>query len=106
MGAVTLIRPVEREIRKRGGQTKILQMEMVQDAHGKLTYPDAVKVELFSHLYGALNPWHGEVFFYLCMENSSIWAQVFGQAYPTNQEFETDFLNHCLRPAPTSQIPS
>ncbi len=106
MGAVTLIRPVEREIRKRGGQTKILQMEMVQDAHGKLTYPDAVKIELFSHLYGALGPWHDEVFFYLCMESSSIWTEVFGHAYSTNQGFEDDFLNRCLRPTPVLQIPS
>jgi spore photoproduct lyase len=106
MGAVTLIRPVEREIRKRGGQTKILQMDMVQDAHGKLTYPDAVKIELFSHLYDALDPWHGEVFFYLCMENASIWTEVFGRAYPTNRGFEDDFLNRCLRQTQISKIPS
>ena len=68
MGSVTLIRPVAREIRRRGGETKILQMEMATDPHGKLTYPEPVKVELFRHLYGALEPWHDEVFFYLCME--------------------------------------
>ena len=97
MGAVTLIRPVEREIRKRGGQTKILQMEMVKDAHGKLTYPDAVKAKLFGHLYSQLEDWHDDVFFYLCMENDAIWRQVFGRSYPSNSVFENDFLDRCLR---------
>ena len=96
MGAVTLIRPVEREIRRRGGETKILQMEMVQDAHGKLTYPDAVKIELFSHLFSCFEPWHEEVFFYLCMENAQIWDRALGFSYPTNRQFEDDFLDRCL----------
>ncbi len=96
MGAITLIKPVEREIRKRGGETKILQMEMVQDAHGKLTYPDEIKVQLFGHLFSELAPWHDEVFFYLCMENAAIWTKILGDAYPTNQEFENDFLDRCL----------
>ena len=96
MGSVTLIKPVIQEIRRRGGQTKILQMEMVPDAHGKLTYPDAIKVELFRHLYRQLGPWHGEVFFYLCMEPTHIWKQTLGHAYSTNQAFEDDFLGALL----------
>lgn len=96
MGSVTLIKPVVREIRRRGGETKILQMELVPDAHGKLTYPDAVKVELFRHLFTELAPWHGEVFFYLCMEPPHIWEQTLGHAYTTNREFEEEFLGALL----------
>ena len=96
MGSVTLIKPVIQEIHRRGGNTKILQMELVPDAHGKLTYPDAVKLELFRHLYRALSPWHDEVFFYLCMEPSHIWEGTFGHAYATNQAFEEDFLGTLL----------
>jgi len=103
MGSVTLIRPVERAIRDRGGETKILQMDMAQDAHGKLTYRDEIKIDLFSHLYSALAPWHEKVFFYLCMENRLIWEQVFGAAYSSNRLFEEDFLDHCLRTERTAE---
>lgn len=96
MGSVTLIKPVIQEIRRRGGQTKILQMELVPDAHGKLTYPDTIKVELFRYLYEQLTPWHREVFFYLCMEPTHIWNQALGHAYSTNQEFEDHFLGALL----------
>ena len=95
MGSVTLIRPVARQIRRRGGETKILQMEMATDPHGKLTYPEPVKVELFRHLYGAFEPWHEEVFFYLCMETAPVWEAVLGRSYPTNDDFERDFGRRC-----------
>ena len=96
MGSVTMIKPVIQEIRKRGGQTKILQMEMVADPHGKLTYPDAIKLQLFQTLFASFAPWHQDVFFYLCMETASIWDQVLGYAYPTNESFERDFLERIL----------
>jgi spore photoproduct lyase len=35
-------------------------------------------------------PWHGSVYFYLCMEKRSIWEEVFGFSYTTNEEFEED----------------
>lgn len=94
MGAVTLIRPVVREIRRRGGETKILQMERASDPHGKLTYPDRVKLELYRHLYAALAPWHDDVFFYLCMETAPIWEAVLGRSYTTNEDFERAFARH------------
>ena len=96
MGAVTFIKPVVREIRRRGGETKILQMDLVPDHHGKLTYPDEIKVRLFRHLFERLAPWHAEVFFYLCMEAAPIWQRTLGRAYPTNAEFEQAFASHCL----------
>ena len=96
LGSMTLIRPVVQQIRKRGGETKVLQMEMVPDPHGKLTYPEARKVEMFSHLYGALSPWQEDVFFYLCMETAPVWQAVLGRAYATNELFEEDFARRCL----------
>ncbi len=91
LGSVTLIKPVIREIRKKPHATKILQMELVPDPHGKLTYPDAVKIALFKGLYGAFQPWQESVYFYLCMERAEIWDVVFGWHYPTNELFESDF---------------
>jgi spore photoproduct lyase len=99
MGAVTLIKPVIQEIRRRGGQTKILQMHRVPDPHGKLTYPDEIKTRLFSTLYSAFAAWQDQVFFYLCMETAAIWNEVLGFAYSTNDLFETAFLDHCLTPS-------
>jgi spore photoproduct lyase len=102
MGAVTFIKPVVREIRRRGGETKILQMDLVPDHHGKLTYPDETKVELFGRLFSCFGPWREEVFFYLCMEAAPIWQRVLGTAYPTNAEFERAFASHCLARLPVS----
>ncbi|MBI1977847.1 MAG: hypothetical protein HYS55_03750 [Candidatus Omnitrophica bacterium] len=100
-GSVTFIKPVIQEIRKKGGETKILQMEMVRDPHGKLTYPDEIKVLTFKAMQEAFKPWQEEVFFYLCMERAEIWDRTFGWHYPTNEEFERDFgvktTAKCLR---------
>ena len=70
MGSVTFIKPVMKQIRQRGEPTRILQAELVADPHGKLTYPDELKVRMFSTMYRALAPWHGRVFLYLCMEKA------------------------------------
>ena len=54
----------------------------------KLSYPEAIKLELFRFSYQSLEPWHTHVFFYLCMENPSLWKPVFGFDYPSNDAFE------------------
>jgi len=91
-GSVTFIKPVIKKIRKLGFPSKILQMEFVSDPHGKLTYPDDIKVEKFKLMYKTFAPWHGKVFFYLCMEKASIWQESLGYVYETNEQFEEDFL--------------
>jgi len=91
MGSVTLIKPVIKKIRELGNPTKMLQMELVPDPHGKLTYPDSVKVEMFQAMHTALAPWQEEVFMYLCMEKTEIWEQALGRTYPDNETFELDF---------------
>ena len=90
-GSMTLIKPVIQKIRERGEPTKILQMEMFKDPHGKLTYSDEIKLKLFKTMNDTFKPWHGKVYRYLCMERAYFWDQVFGSHYPTNEEFEEDF---------------
>jgi spore photoproduct lyase len=90
-GSMTLIKPVIRKIRNLDIKTKTLQMELVADPLGKLTYPDAIKIHLFKILYGAFRPWYGKVYMYLCMEKPDIWQQVFGYRYKNNSDFEQDF---------------
>lgn len=90
-GSITMIKPAIQKIRQLGYQTKILQMEMVPDPHGKLTYPDALKIQMFQTMYQAFKPWRDKVFMYLCMEKAAIWESVFGYVYGSNEEFERDF---------------
>lgn len=87
IGTLTFIKPVISRLRQRGLHSKVLQIPMV-DADGKQSYPDAVKLELFQSLYASLSDWHGEVFFYLCMENARLWKPVFGYDFKSNEEFE------------------
>ena len=90
-GSVTFIKPVIRQIRRRGEPTRILQTRLVKDPHGKLTYSDDLKVEMFSTMYRALAPWRSCVFMYLCMEKPAIWDRAFGWRFASNEEFEQAF---------------
>ncbi|MCU7863337.1 MAG: DNA photolyase, partial [Candidatus Thiodiazotropha sp. (ex Lucinoma borealis)] len=88
LGTLTYIKPVIKQLRARKGfRSKILQMPMVE-SDGKLSYPQAIKQEMFSFAYQSLRAWHDKVFFYLCMENHHLWQPVFGYEYPSNQAFE------------------
>lgn len=91
MGTLTFIKPVLKKIRLRAQKSKILQMPL-HDANGKYSYPLALKEQMFSTLYQAFQPWHNEVFFYLCMEDESLWQKVFGYEYATNEVFEEAML--------------
>ena len=88
MGTLTYIKSVIREIRKRAIPTQILKMPMV-DSNGKLSYPDEIKLSLFSHVYNSFpENWQNNVFYYLCMESHDFWKPVFGYEYASNNEFE------------------
>ncbi|MCB9058386.1 MAG: hypothetical protein H6627_07455 [Calditrichae bacterium] len=95
-GSVTFIKPVLKKIRKQGFPTRITQMEMVTDPHGKMTYPDEIKIKKFSTMYETFKSWHGKVFFYLCMEKADIWEKSLGFVYPDNDTFEKDFLKNSM----------
>lgn len=86
-GTLAFTKSVIRRIRAGGNKTRILQMPLAE-SDGKLSYPDPIKLALFSHAYRDLAAWHGRVFFYLCMENQRLWRPVFGFEYPSNQAFE------------------
>ncbi|OQX74389.1 MAG: hypothetical protein B6D59_02715 [Campylobacteraceae bacterium 4484_4] len=107
LGTLTFIKPVIKKIRQRDFKSKILQIPLV-DAGGKLSYPLDIKREMFKFAYESLSPWHKKVFFYMCMEDHSLWRDVFGYAYPTNESFENDmklfYMNKITRhQSPTSR---
>ena len=87
-GSVTFIKPVMKQIRRRGEPTRILQSDLVPDPHGKLTYSDDRKVEMFAAMYDRFQPWQKDVFMYLCMEKAEIWDRAFGWRYGSNEQFE------------------
>lgn len=91
LGTLTFIKPVIKKIRKRAMASKILQMPL-EETHGKFSYTLAQKAQMFRALYEAFAPWHEAVFFYMCMEDASLWQKVFGFEYPSNDAFETAML--------------
>jgi spore photoproduct lyase len=96
-GSITLIKPVIQKIRDLGNPTKTLQMDFVTDPHGKMTYPDAIKIEMFAKQYDAFNPWKDLVFFYLCMEKAIIWEKSLGYVYENNDIFEKEFGRQTMK---------
>ena len=87
MGTLTFIKPAIQKLRSTGLSSKVLQIPMA-DAVGKSSYTREIKAEIFNHVYSAFHHWHDRVFFYLCMEESSVWESVFGKYYSSNTEFE------------------
>ncbi len=87
MGTLTFIKPVIQKLRQRNFKSKILQMPF-DDAAGKASYPIHIKEEMFKHAYESFSPWHKKVFFYLCMEDHSLWKKCFGYEYFTNVDLE------------------
>jgi len=90
MGTLTFIKPVIKKLRQRQMKTKILQMPF-EDINGKKSYDLKTKREMFKHCYDSFKPWHNKVYFYMCMEAHSLWKDVFGYEYCSNNQFE-DFM--------------
>ncbi len=91
-GTLTFIKPVIKQLRDREFRSKITQMPF-ENASGKSSYPDAIKVEMFKHAYESFKVWHQDIFFYLCMEEHDMWSKTFGYQYSTNNDFERAMLS-------------
>ena len=96
LGTLTFSKSALKTIRHKAEQTQILRFPM-QEIAGKFSYPYEVKRDMFRLVHQALEPWHGKVFFYLCMEDPALWLEVFGQQYADNREFEQDMLHSYAR---------
>jgi len=87
MGTLTFIKPVIKQLRQREMKTKILQMPF-ETINGKQSYSIETKKEMFKHCYESFSSWHGKVYFYMCMEAHSLWKDVFGYEYSSNNQME------------------
>ncbi len=97
LGTLTFIKPVIKQLRKRKMKSKILQMPLA-DAEGKLSYPLDQKRAMFRSLYNRFpDKWRKRVYFYMCMEDKSLWQDVFGKVYNSNEDFESDMNANYMR---------
>jgi spore photoproduct lyase len=74
------------------------------DAAGKASYPMNIKEEMFKHAYESFKPWHDKVFFYLCMEDHSLWKKCFGYEYNTNTDLERAMVSAYCKKTGTEYI--
>lgn len=97
LGTLTFIKPVIKQLRKRKMESKILQMPLT-DAEGKFSYPLETKRKIFSSVFNRFSEkWRSMVYFYMCMEDKSLWKDIFKKEYKDNEEFENDMINHYFR---------
>ncbi len=97
MGTLTFTKAVIQHLREEGRKSRVLEMELVKTA-GKYSYPLDKKREMFSALYSYFpEEYRKNVFFYLCMEDPSLWPDVLGREYSCDREFESDMKNSYCR---------
>ncbi len=90
MGTLTFTKAVLQRLRENGNRSRVLEMELEKTA-GKYSYPLEKKREMFSTLYSYFpQEYKDNVFFYLCMEDPSLWMDVFGREYRCDRDFEED----------------
>jgi spore photoproduct lyase len=88
-GTLTFTKAVLKELREQHRESRILDMELT-GAAGKYSYPLETKQKMFSYAY-SLFPQQWKTagpFFYLCMEDPSLWEPTFGYSYENDRSFE------------------
>ena len=90
IGTLTFTKQNLRTLRESGRPTRVTQMPL-ETAAGKYSYDLETKRLMFSHLYSCFpSDWKEKVFFYLCMEDPSLWEPCLGRSYACNADFEQD----------------
>ena len=90
IGTLTFTKSVLKHLRERGDESRVLEMDLVPAA-GKFSYPLETKRKMFRHVYSSFSEdYHKDVFFYLCMEDPSLWQPVLEREYSCDKDFELD----------------
>ena len=96
IGTLTFTKAVIKRLREMGAESKVLEMELVEAA-GKYSYPLEKKEKMFRHIYSSFpKEYKDNVFFYLCMEDPSLWMKCLGREYSCDKEFEMDMKRFYL----------
>ena len=94
IGTLTFTKQNLRALRESGRPTRVTQMPLSPIA-GKFSYDPETKKKMFSYLYNCFpQDWKDKVFFYLCMEDPSLWEPCLGRSYSCNADFEADMKRH------------
>ena len=97
IGTLTFTKAVIKRLREMGQESKVLQMELTEAA-GKYSYPLDKKEKMFRHIYASFpEEYRKGVFFYLCMEDPSLWKPVLEREYSSDKEFEMDMKKNYLK---------
>ena len=106
IGTLTFTKENLKTLRSSGRPTRVTQMPLAPIA-GKYSYDLETKRKMFSHLYSCFpQDWKDKVFFYLCMEDPSLWEPCLGRSYPCNADFEADMKRHYLEKVRSEQTHS
>lgn len=73
---------------------KLSVEEFVSGLDGKFRYPYTLRRDIYRHFRDELEKLGGHPFLYMCMENSSMWQDVFDRNYITSEDLEADFAAH------------
>ena len=96
IGTLTFTKAVIKRLREMGAESKVLEMELTEAA-GKYSYPLDKKEKMFRHIYSSFPKEYREnIFFYLCMEDPSLWMKTLGREYSCDKEFEMDMKRFYL----------
>ena len=96
IGTLTFTKAVIKRLREMGQESKVLQMELTEAA-GKYSYPLDKKEKMFRHIYASFpEEYRKGVFFYLCMEDPSLWMKCLGREYSCDKDFEMDMKRFYL----------
>ena len=100
IGTLTFTKQNLRSLRESGRPTRVTQMPLAPIA-GKFSYDLETKKEMFRHVYDCFpQDWKDNVFFYLCMEDPSLWEPCLGRSYACNADFEADMKKAYLGKVP------
>ncbi len=104
IGTLTFTKQNLRTLRESGRPTRVTQMPLSPIA-GKFSYDLETKRRMFSHVYSSFpQDWRDKVFFYLCMEDPSLWEPCLGRSYSCNADFEADMKRHYLSKIQEMQV--
>lgn len=96
IGTLTFTKQNLRTLRSEARPTRVTQMPLSPVA-GKSSYDLETKRRMFSHVFSCFpSDWKDSVFFYLCMEEPSLWQPCLGRSYQCNAAFEKDMKDHYL----------
>ena len=96
IGTLTFTKAVIKRLREMGAESKVLEMELTEAA-GKYSYPLDKKEKMFKHIYSSFpKEYEDNIFFYLCMEDPSLWMKYLGREYSCDKEFEMDMKRFYL----------